>query len=346
MWQAAQILQAARELGLDDADGGAAGEFEGQRVSVKVAYDSNARSVAVVRGWLSRPLELGLTMRRREVARLDDRPGASGNADLDAEFAIRGDERTQLRALFCKPLCAQLLALHRASQELQLDDTGCAIFLPSIFAIDDHARWVERSLHAVATTVALLDEARVGVPMLAAWRPHAEALQAFAAARGLHWGKTPLLTEGRLDERALRVGARRSGRRAHHLRARLAFASPLALGLALRREGLLDGLRTAFGGQDIQVGDAAFDRRFLIRAEPAHAARTALLFDPLVRAQLLEIDHEVGALQIGDEALVVEPIRAECPPGKVVGMIDALAELAARIERNLLHGAEQTGPYR
>ena len=159
-------------------------------------------------------------------------------------------------------------------------------------------------------------------------------------------GVVEYVAEGRLDERALRVGARRSGRRAHHLGARLAFAAPLALGLALRREGLLDGLRTAFGGQDIQVGDAAFDRRFLIRAEPAHAARAALLFDPLVRAQLLEIDHEVGALRIDDEGLVVEPIRAERPPGKVVAMIDSLAELAARVERNLLHGAEQTGPYR
>ena len=143
MWESAQLLQAARELGLDDADGGAAGEFEGQRVSLKVAYDSNARSLAIVRGVLARPLDLGLSMRRREVARLDDRPGASGNADLDAEFAIRGDERTQLRALFGKALCAQLLALHRASQELQLDDTGCAILLPSIFAIDDHARWTQ-----------------------------------------------------------------------------------------------------------------------------------------------------------------------------------------------------------
>ncbi|MEO7327967.1 MAG: hypothetical protein ABI193_05280 [Minicystis sp.] len=346
MSDTAALIQKALDLGFEATGNGAGGVIDGQRVSLRFAYDRNAGSLAIVQSELTRPLDLGLEMHRREVARLDGRPGMTGNDDLDAEFVVHGDERERVRPLFWRRLCEQLVKLHRAAQDFRLDDRGCSLFFPSMFSYDERASWLGSALHAAATTVALLDEARVGVPAPAPLHEHAAAIETFAAARGLRWSTTPMLAAGRVDERSVQVGSRRSGRRAHHLVARLEFASALGLGLSLRRESFLDGLRTALGGQDIHAGEAAFDKRFLIRAEPAQASRAALLFDPIVRAQLLEIDQGIGAVHVDDQQISVEPIGAACPPEKVVGVIDALGEIAARIERNLLHGAEQSGPYR
>lgn len=340
------LIQRALELGLDAAGNGAEGVIDGQRVSLRFEYDRNAGSLAIVHGWLTRPLDLGLSMQRREVAQLDGRPGMTGDDDLDTEFAVRGDERERVRPLFFRRLCEQLVGLHRSAQDFRLDDQGCALFFPSMFDEDERASWLGRALHAAAATVALVDEARADVPAPAPLKAHAEAIHAFAGARGLRWSTTPMLADGRVDERAVQLGSRRTGRRAHHLVARLGFASELGLGLSLRRASLLDGLRTALGGQDIVVGEATFDKRFLIRAEPTLAPRVAQLFDPIVRAQLLEIDHGVGPVHVDDQRFLVEPIGAGCAPEKVVGLLDALGEIAARIERNLLHGAEQSGPYR
>src|SRR5262249_10087486 len=119
----------------------------------------------------------------------------------------------------------------------------------------------------------------------------------------------------------------------------------LGTGLTVRRAWLLDGLHTLLGGQDITVGDEGFDRRFLVRADPAHAGRGPLLLERDVCATLLAVDERAGPVTIDDRGVSVDPIAAKVAPETLVWAIDTLDEARARINHNLLHGGEG-GAYR
>ena len=224
MSETAELVQAAITLGLEAVKGGAEGFFEGQRVSLHTEYEGNGPTLTVVRGWLSRPLDLGLEMHRRELASMSDHEGITGNSDLDAELAIRGDEKVRVRAFFNRTLCEHLLAMHRRAQDVRLRDVGCSLLEPSVNVAERRRSWLSYAFHTAAHTVNLLDEARAGVPVPTSLLAHAEALQAFASRRNLRWTLTPLLAEGRLEERRLQVGSVRTGRRQHRLGAQLGFS--------------------------------------------------------------------------------------------------------------------------
>lgn len=57
-----------------------------------------------------------------------------------------------------------------------------------------------------------------------------------------------------------------------YTRYRVAFP-PLGLGLRLSRQGGWQGILKALGGQDVEIGDAAFDERFVVKADSPELAR-------------------------------------------------------------------------
>src|SRR5439155_325125 len=70
-------------------------------------------------------------------------------------------------------------------------------------------------------------------------------------------------------------------------RLRAFFPRPLGLGLHVSREApILHGLGKLFGMQDIELGDPAFDRAFLIKGQPPERVRQ-LFGAPEARARLL-----------------------------------------------------------
>jgi hypothetical protein len=346
MSDAEAILQTAAELGLAATADRAEGEIEGRRCTIDFTFDRNAVTVVFVRAFLDRPLDLGLSLHRREISPMIPIGGLTGDPDLDTELAVDGDDRDRMRAFFTRRLCEQLVAMHRRALDFRLRDEGCAVASQSLYVMEQRESWLRHALATAARTATLMEEARAGVPAPGGLSPHADALSALADRRHLRFGLTPILAEGRLDERWLRVRSVRTGRRHHHLAIRLDFAAELGLGLALHRESLLDTLRTVFGGQDLELGDAAFDRRFLIRAEPTQASTASRLFDHAVREALLDLDHRLGPLAIVDRGVELSPIPIACAPEALIGALDTLDEIAGRIERNLLHGGEDAGPYR
>jgi hypothetical protein len=346
MVRTSELLRAAEGLGLAVRDGAASGTIDGRRVSLGFELTGSREGMtAVVRGWLDPRLDLGLDMHRRAAAPLVEPEPVTGNTDLDGEFSITGDEPARVRELLDPPLCAHLVALHRAAHDLRLRDAGCSFFgLYGLYDADEG--WVERAVAAAAATVGLMDEARSRVRPAAPIAPHAAALRAFAGARGLGHADTPLRVRGSVEGRSIEVGATRTGRGRHHLHARAGFEAELGIGLRIHRQGILDALRTLLGGQDILVGDAAFDARFLIRADPERAGRVAALFDAGARAALLEVDARVGAVAVDERGVSVDPIPVDVDPGDVVRVIDTLTEVTGRVARNMVHGAEAAGPYR
>lgn len=337
-----QIQAAAATLGLAARDDKVEGVVDGRPIYVKLERTQRQAQI-FVHSRLDPPLDLGLEMHRRQVILVDMNKVTTGSDDLDSEFSVGGDEPLRSADLFTAALREHLVALHRASYDVRLHDGGCTLSEPYTVGIDE--AWIVGAARAAAQTVAILDGARAGLRPAAPLDAHAEALRALAAARGLAFTSTPLSAAGRFDGRPIGIGSARTGRGRHQLAVRASFETELGLGLAVRRERLLDGLRTMLGGQDITVGDEAFDRRFLVRVDPAQAVRVRALLDRDVRAALLELDERAGPVAVDDHSVAMEPIPASIAPETMMWAIDALDEARARIEHNLLHGGEG-GPYR
>jgi len=340
MWE--NVEEAAAELRFVARGGKAVGTIDGHPVSVELSLlDQQTR--LFVRCQLDPPLDLGLDMHRAEVVLIGLHSVQTGDPDLDAEFWVSGDDPRRTGALFAPEVCAHLVELHRAPFDFTLHDGGCSFFQPYGMGLD--AAWIVRAAHVAARTATIVDEARRQVPPAEPLGRHAEAFRALAAARGLTLATAPLSLSGLVDGRPIEVGSARTGRGRHHLRVRASFAAELGLQLAVRRERLLDGVRKLLGAQDVLVGDEAFDRRFLIQAIPAQAARVPALLDAQVRAALLALDDRAGPITVDDAGVGVDPIDSRTDPETVLWAIDALDEARARIEHHLLHGAEG-GPYR
>lgn len=83
------------------------------------------------------------------------------------------------------------------------------------------------------------------------------------------------------------------------------FLNPtLNLGLAVYREHLFSGIGKMFGSQDIEVGDSAFDGRFMVKGNSSDAVLRLLSAD--LRKQLMLYDERVGPLNVDDDRLYYE----------------------------------------
>ncbi|MBI4575379.1 MAG: tetratricopeptide repeat protein [Planctomycetes bacterium] len=129
---------------------------------------------------------------------------------------------------------------------------------------------------------------------------------------------------------------RGSGKTRHtYTRFRLRLPRPLGLGLSLTKEGFLSGVAKAFGSQDIQVGDAAFDAGVLVKGREAGRVR-----DFLTPARRMCVRHFLwaqGGGRVDDDEVYVETW------GQVtdMGVIQTTVHLMARVARVLEGGGEE-----
>lgn len=339
------LLRAAKRRGLEVRGRSASGAIDGRRVSLGVDTASrNGESVAV-RAYLDPPLDLGLTLRARVVASVLEFDHVTGHPDLDGEFTITGDEPARVRAFLAGPLGDAAAALYRASFDLRIDDTGCTIYVLVGFAVPDDD-WFDRAVDSAVKLANLVDAQRVHLDPAEPLKPHAAVLRALADRRALSFSTTPLVTSGIVEGRPIFIAAQRTGRRKHHLFARAAIAGDLGIGLSVRRQHLLDDVRTFLGGQDVIVGDAPFDKRFVIGAKPDRAHLVGRLLDAETRAALLAIDARCGPIRLDDHGIRVDPIPLHHPAEDLAWLADTLTEVTGRVSRNLVRGGADAGPYR
>lgn len=333
----------ASSLGLEIVDGGLQGTVEGHRVRAQSRYDKQGYLVTQVVASLAPAMDLGLDLHRVSVSL--PLPGAItlGSPDLDDEFRLSGDQPRRVRAFFTERLRERLVAVNQASYDIGLSDEHCRIY---VLQQEADERWMEGAVRHAAALVGLMEEARAGLPPAAPLVPHGRALAALAASRALVFRAAPLGLHGRVDGAPIAVSSRRTGRRRHEIAAHAELEPHLGVGLSVRRAGLLDGVRTLLGGQDVTVGEEPFDKRFVVRAEPAHERRAAALLSPDVRAALLEIDARAGGVEVDDRGVAVRAASDRWEPETLAWLVDALPSVARRIAQNLLQGTRDNGPYR
>jgi hypothetical protein len=133
-----------------------------------------------------------------------------------------------------------------------------------------------------------------------AWSGAARALQLAFDPGSMMQSRTLL---GKLGGNRVRVDTVRHGSKnsVTYTRYRISYPRPLRLGLRIEQEGLLGGIKKAFGSQDILTGDTAFDQVALVKGHDGQAIRGFLT--PARRSRIREALFAFRKLEIGDEDL-------------------------------------------
>ena len=113
----------------------------------------------------------------------------------------------------------------------------------------------------------------------------------------------------------------------------LACANPHELTFRLEGQNMLTAIGVLLGMQDVQVGDPAFDRRFVVKTNAPDFLRAALL--PEIRAALLQgWPSRAGGPHVkleGGEVVYAElgSLADAAMPARMKAMLEPLRELAA-----------------
>lgn len=97
---------------------------------------------------------------------------------------------------------------------------------------------------------------------------------------------------------------------------------PLGIGLRLSRESGWHGLMKALGGDDIEVGDATFDRRFVVKANSPEGARRYLTPQRISTLNALYDEHPAFALTNDELRLDVKGMTTD--GDEIVATLQAL----------------------
>jgi len=167
-----------------------------------------------------------------------------------------------------------------------------------------------------------------------------EVWRAIAEARGLSLHVDRNMLSGRTEGVHLEVHAAQHGD-VYRTTFLVRFDRALGIGLRLERQAGLSMLGALVGMQDIETGDAAFDKRFVVKGQPESAVRAALT--PEVRARLVSLQAHASSLTVEDDHLRADVGWLVSEPAHLNGAIAAIAQAGAALSGV---GERAVGPYR
>jgi hypothetical protein len=111
-----------------------------------------------------------------------------------------------------------------------------------------------------------------------------------------------------------------------YTRFRVSYPQSLDMGLRLTKQGLLSGLGKMFGGQDIEVGDQAFDDAIVVKGRDPERVKEFLTLSRRMRAARFLTTYQGSC--IDDLKVEWERRHVERDPDKVERMIVRMTSLA------------------
>lgn len=292
---------------------------------VMVGYGSERRRR--VRGALGlrRPLGLGLLMRplkARARLRRRSRRLRVGIATLDKRYEFHGDEVDRVQALFGdEGVHAALADLTAKWPRVLITDHFVRVSLRRPESTVPNLSALVSALERLAIAV---EDARSRIPAPTRLRSTAEAWEPIAAALGLVFEPALPAMSGERDGRAVLLTARR-GAEGYSVTIQASLELGEELGLQLRPQLEPDGYWSV--GQDIQLGEPAFDQAFVIKGWDPDGIRERL--SAPARLKLLEL-AQFGALQADDGLLTVHDVPLE---GLAIpALLELLTSTAAALE--------------
>lgn len=264
---------------------------------------------SVVRAILAfeRPLGLGLEVRSltRAESWLKRRPAVemgTGQPALDKLVTARCDDPAALRALFTPDVAAALEALVARTPSVIVSDDELLVALDDS---PDDAIALRSWVDGLVRLAEALERARAAIPVPAALEGLEARWAPLAAAYGMVVEPAWPALVGLVDGRRIEIVARRehAGYAAMLL---LHFRPHPELGLLVQPQRDPDGYWSV--GQDIQVGDSAFDPAFVVKGWDPNAVCNRL--GPDARAALLAL-HARGAVVVDDRVILLRGLSLD-----------------------------------
>lgn len=245
-----------------------------------------------------RPLGLGLLLRRRGLSeRLWRRargPEITIGPELDRQLEAQGDEAAKVRGLLDDEVQSLLLRMLRRWRDLVVTDQSVRVHLKQPLAHTHELQTLVDDLRALSSA---LSSARAQLPPPASLGTSSEGWSELARRHALELEPAYPAVGGSVDGRRVRVGPVRT-HRGYSAEIRLLFRPHRTQGLHLQPQLEPDGYWSV--GQDIQVGDQAFDDAFVIKGYDPEAVRHLLSAE--ARQHLLALGR-AGRLDIDDVRL-------------------------------------------
>ncbi|UJR78456.1 hypothetical protein [Sandaracinus amylolyticus] len=284
------------------------------------------------------PLRMGLELSEQTAffGDLLDFAGLSndvtlGDAALDAALRIKALETDHARAVLREPMVGPpILEACRIGRFALADGQG---FM-------QHDQW---ALDAPQLGARLDCLHRVMHALVAArrrWRASWEhaldgAWGAIATTEGMTYDAARSQLYGRVADTSVQVVVT-TEKGALVTRAEARFEPPLGLGLSVYRTGVAQNLGKLLGAQDVQVGVAAFDALFTVKATDEAGARRALggeAADAIVRISSLarDVSADDGAIRVHIDGVAHDPravgalVRAMCEAARGMRGVGAAA---------------------
>lgn len=182
-------------------------------------------------------------------------------------------------------------------------------------------------LRALAAAALLIGRNREGLPPLPVLAATAERTDAFARSRGLRSTAQPPAAFGARSYGYLHCSLERIARGRYALAGRISISDESLRSLTLvptHAVGILSRAWAGLTGADVQVGNSAFDDEFVIKADDANRARSALSAN--VQRSILAAVRAFGDLTMRSGFVTIGPVDAD------VAKPDQLAELASALE--------------
>lgn len=265
-----------------------------------------------------------------------------GDPAFDQAFVIKGDEAPRVQAMFAHAgLRAALADAHHAGARFHLADNGFRVETTGTAS----AAWGEWALVLASRIAGAADEARHRVPSASMLQPHRTLWAEYAESVGMVGMSTPLAMSGVMDGATVFVSASRTGPMRYGLDVRVQFQHPLGMGLVVHPARSSAIWQEFFGGQDLKLGDAAFDEHFIVKARRTDVLGSIL--DAPARAHMLELSKTIGEVQLLDEAVTAKVATFNADPSAVPWLVTQVRALANRISDNFARlGTSNRGPYR
>ncbi len=289
------------------------GAVSGVAVSVE-RHASRGDADAVVVARPPRRPDVGLHAHGASVLPCLDRKVETGDAAFDGVFVTHAAPREEdaARVILARSVTRVLRRLAGVGWPVLTDDALVFTFsLQSTTAeeVTARVRWCVECALAVSERAAALD-----APHPLRQTGVAAAFEAEARARAMAFQRNALCAEGAVKKGYLTVRWRtRAPTSVDHFtppeeavgwRARLRFDEPLGVGLTLRPARLTDRVKSAVGLRDLQTGDDAFDRAWLIEARDEPGAKALLHGD--ARRWLTDLAALGVTVALDDEGVAFE----------------------------------------
>lgn len=243
-----------------------------------------------------RPLALGLLLRRRGLSeRLWRRARAPRVALpdlLDRAIEASGDDPHRVRTLLDAAAQEHLLKMLHRWRDVVVTDESVRVLLSQPLATAAELQELVDDLRGLSSA---LGSARAAVDPPDALTAVSAGLQAMARERDLDFHAEYPAAGGVLDGRRVYVGPVRTENNYTGI-LRLGFRPHRTLGLQVLPQTEPDGYWSV--GQDIQVGDDAFDDAFVVKGYDPQAVRE--LLTPELRAALCALIASGARLEVDD----------------------------------------------